>query len=184
MSGKSLSESKGAVTIAYLAPALTALESTFVYDELLALERRGFQVVPVSVHRPVKPLTGHDELLARTRYLYDGGALRTLLQSLPSLWRMAGRQRRALRWLCEDLRATGVSRSQRWKLLFQYVVAAHLANLLLERGCCHLHVHFAHVPAQIAMYASAMSEVPFTVMAHANDIFERGMLLPQRQHAP
>jgi glycosyltransferase involved in cell wall biosynthesis len=41
-------------------------------------------------------------------------------------------------------------------------------------------VHFAHVPTQIAMYASAMSGVPFTIMAHANDIFERGLLLQQK----
>jgi glycosyltransferase involved in cell wall biosynthesis len=41
-------------------------------------------------------------------------------------------------------------------------------------------VHFADVPAQIAMYASAMSGVPFTIMAHANDIFERGLLLRQK----
>ena len=33
---------------------------------------------------------------------------------------------------------------------------------------------------QNAMYASAMSGVPFTIMAHANDIFERGLLLQKK----
>jgi glycosyltransferase involved in cell wall biosynthesis len=41
-------------------------------------------------------------------------------------------------------------------------------------------VHFAHVPAQIAMYASAFASLPFTIMAHANDIFERGLLLQRK----
>ena len=30
------------------------------------------------------------------------------------------------------------------------------------------------------MYASAFSGVPFTVTAHANDIFERGLLMPRK----
>jgi len=166
--------------IAYLAPALTALESTFVYDELLALERRAFRVVPVSVHRPQKLLAGHDELLARTHYLYDGGALCTLFSSLLALSRLAGAQVPSLRWLLSDMRATGICSMRSWKLVYQYAVAAKLAAILIKHKCRHLHVHFAHVPAQIAMYASAMSGVPFTIMAHANDIFERGALLPQK----
>ena len=34
--------------------------------------------------------------------------------------------------------------------------------------------------AQLAMYASAFAGIPFTIMAHANDIFERGLLLPRK----
>lgn len=35
--------------IAFLAPELPALSATFVYEEILCLERRGLTVVPVSV---------------------------------------------------------------------------------------------------------------------------------------
>jgi glycosyltransferase involved in cell wall biosynthesis len=65
-------------------------------------------------------------------------------------------------------------------LVFQFFAAVKVARLLKRHGCAHLHVHFAHVPAQIAMYASALSGIPFTVMAHANDIFESDLLLPQK----
>lgn len=167
-------------TIAYLAPALTALESTFVYDELLALERRGIRVVPVSVHRPAKLLVGHDELVARTHVLYDGGLLRTFAQSLAACVANGRRQGKGLRWLAADLLELGAYRPQAWKLIYQYLAAAKLADILIRNNCRHLHVHFAHVPAQIAMYACAMADVPFTVMAHANDIFERGALLRQK----
>ncbi len=167
-------------TIAYLAPALTALESTFVYDELLALERQGVRVVPVSVHRPTKFLVGHDDLLVRTHYLYDRGHLRTFVRSLASCvrpWRGHGR---SLRWLIADVREIGVFRPQGWKLIYQYFVAGELARILVENDCRHLHIHFAHVPTQIGMYAAAMAGIPFTVMAHANDIFERGLLLARK----
>ena len=165
-------------TIAYLAPALTALESTFVYDELLGLEARGIRIVPVSVHRPQCYLVGHDELLARTHYLYDSGFFATLARALVSL---AGRRNNlaaAFRWLRADLREAGPR--QGGKLAFQFLVAARLADILLEHGCRHLHIHFAHVPTQIGMYAAAMAGIPFTVMAHANDIFERGLLLARK----
>ncbi len=39
-------------TAAYLAPEIPALSATFVYQELLEVERRGCRVVPFSVHRP------------------------------------------------------------------------------------------------------------------------------------
>ena len=167
-------------TIAYLAPALTALESTFVYDELLGLEARGFRVVPVSVHRPEKLLVGHDDLLARTHYLYDGGFARTLVRALAALPGRRKQHGRALRWLLGDMRDIGPWRHQAWKLAFQYLAAARLANVLIENDCCHLHIHFAHVPTQIGMYAAALAGIPFTVMAHANDIFERGLLLVRK----
>lgn len=167
-------------TIAYLAPALTALESTFVYDELLAMECRNTRVVPVSVHRPVNLLVGHDELLGRTYYLYDGGFGRSFMQSVSACVRMWRGHARGLRWLLADIVEVGPHRLQSWKLIYQYLVAARLADILIKNNCRHLHVHFAHVPAQIGMYASAMSGVPFTIMAHANDIFERGVLLRQK----
>ena len=167
-------------TIAYLAPALTALESTFVYDELLALERDGVRVVPVSVHRPTRYLVGHDDLLVRTHYLYDRGHLRTFARSLASCLRLWRRHGRSLRWLIADIGEVGLFRAQGWKLIYQYLVAGELARILIKNDCRHLHIHFAHVPTQIAMYASAMSGVPFTIMAHANDIFERGLLLKRK----
>lgn len=165
-------------TIAYLAPALTALESTFVYDELLALEAQGLRVVPVSVHRPQRYLVDQDGLLARTRYLYDQGPFVTLANSVLAF--VLGRKQRAkaARWLLRDLREVGLS--QGMKLTYQFLVAAKLAEILIRSRCMHLHIHFAHVPTQIGMYAAAMAGIPFTVMAHANDIFERGLLLPRK----
>lgn len=165
--------------VAYLAPALTALESTFVYDELFALERRGVQVVPVSVHRPARYLKGHDDLLSKTHYLYEGGGASTVRRSLVALGgNKRLRLREAFRLLRADLWSVGFWRGR--KLAYQFLVAAQLADVLTQKGCQHLHIHFAHVPTQIGMYAAAMAGIPFTVMAHANDIFERAFLLPKK----
>lgn len=166
--------------IAYLAPEIPALSATFVYEELLGLERRGIPVLPITVRRPAQPAPDQAALAARTRVLYGGGALGLALGSVLRLPRFGRRAGRALGWLAADLAAAGLHRPAAWKLAFQFLAAVRLAGLLEEAGCRHLHVHFAHVPAQIAMYAAALSGLPFTVTAHANDIFQRGLLLPEK----
>lgn len=166
--------------IGYLAPELPALSATFVHEELLGLERRGFRVQPFTVRRPAAPAPGQEALAARTQVLYDRGAPAMVLAGLAALPRFGARLVVALGQLTSDMAAVGPWRGAAWKLAYQWLAAARLARLLRESGCTHLHVHFAHVPTQIAMYACAMAGVPFTAMAHANDIFERGLLLPQK----
>jgi glycosyltransferase involved in cell wall biosynthesis len=166
-------------TIAYLAPEIPALSATFVYEEMLGLERRGLAVVPFSVHRPLQAAAGHQELADRTVYLYDGPKLLLALAGFRRLFRLPG-WRRGLGWLLQDMRECGLVRAAAWKLVFQFLSGARLANHLVGQGCVHLHIHFAHVPTQIGMYAAAMAGIPFTVMAHANDIFERGLLLSRK----
>lgn len=166
-----------AFRIAYLAPELPALSATFVYEELLALERRGIPVVPFSVHRPVAAVPGHEPLARRTQVLYDGAVVPA---GFAAMFRFGARAFTALQWLVADIASVGVLRLSSWKLVYQWLAGARLARHLRRSGCSHLHIHFAHVPAQIGMYASAFAGVPYSVMAHANDIFERGFLLRQK----
>lgn len=166
--------------IAYLAPEIPALSATFVYEELLALERRGLPVLPVSVHRPAHPAAAQQALAERTRVLYAGRWSVRLVASLSALPRFGLRSAHAFAMLLGDMSSVGPWRPAAWKLGWQWLAGARLAQWLQEANCTHLHVHFAHVPTQIAMYASAFSGVPFTVTAHANDIFERGLLLPEK----
>lgn len=166
-------------TIAYLAPEIPALSATFVYEEMLGLERKGVVVVPFSVHRPLSIAVGHEALADRVDCLYDGPKFLLALAGLQGLFRLPG-WRKALDWLQRDMRECGLAGAAAWKLAFQFLVGARLANRLVEERCAHLHIHFAHVPTQIGMYAAAMAGIPFTVMAHANDIFERGLLLARK----
>lgn len=167
------------MVIAYLAPELPARSATFVYEEILGLERRGIRIVPVSVRRPADPAEDQAALASRTEILYAGTA-KTVLEGLRGLRPSGGRLRRALRWLVSDMRACGLHRSAAWKLAFQFLAAVRLARILRQGRCDHLHVHFAHTPAQIGMYAAALAGIPFTVTAHANDLFERGLLLRRK----
>jgi len=166
--------------VAYLSPAMPALSETFVYEELLALERRGIAVVPFSVRQPSTPVAAQQALAQRVVYLYNGNPVVLMLGGLfRAPW--FGRQAiRAVQYLVSDVRACGVLKLASWKLVYQFLAGVKLAVMLKQQGCTHLHVHFAHVPTQIAMYAATLAGVSFTVMAHANDIFDHGLLLKEK----
>jgi glycosyltransferase involved in cell wall biosynthesis len=166
--------------VAYLAPEIPALSATFVYEELLALERRGVTVLPVSVHRPAHPAHSQTALAARTHVLYEGSLVVQAATGLAAMPAFGRGTLVALSHLLTDLWAVGCWRPQAGKLVWQWLAAARLARWLRRGRCRHLHVHFAHVPAQIGMYAAAFAGLPFTVTAHANDIFERALLLRRK----
>lgn len=171
---------RGSPRVAYLAPEIPALSATFVYEELLGLVERGVDVEPFSVRKPGQPAVSQAILAQRTQVLYDGPVAVLVARGLVAAPTFGRGSVKALRWLAHDMAVTGLHRLMAWKLAYQWLIGALLARRLKRAGCTHLHVHFAHTPAQIAMYASAFSGIPFTIMAHANDIFERGLLLREK----
>jgi len=166
--------------VAYLGPEIPALSATFIYEELLGLERRGLSVHPFSVRRPGHLASDQGSLVTRTQVLYDRSAAAMVLDGLLALPRFGPRVATALGWLARDMARVGLHRAAAWKLAYQWLMGARLGRALQRAACTHLHVHFVHTPTQIAMYASAFTGIPFTVMAHANDIFERALLLPDK----
>ena len=85
----------GDSTVAYLAPEIPALSATFVYEEILCLERRGVLVVPFSVHVPGSPAKGQDALASRVTVLYGGKAWLEVLQGL-AWWPLLGNGQKLL----------------------------------------------------------------------------------------
>lgn len=167
------------VSVAYLAPEIPALSATFVYEELYALERCGFHVFPFSVHAPKTKAVGELELSERVDVIYKKDKLLFFINGLFLMFFQPGFFK-AFSWLFVDFFKISPWSLSAWKLLYQFSASARLADKLRKNNCKHLHVHFAHVPTQIGMYAAAMAGIQFTVMAHANDIFERGLLLREK----
>jgi colanic acid/amylovoran biosynthesis glycosyltransferase len=164
--------------VAYLAPEFPALSATFVTNEVMALQNRGVAVFPFSVHRPKSPAKVKTESPVTVLYETSTGKLLgnlglLLLQSPLRFMRTVG-------MVFGDVFAAGAAKIDSWKLLYQFLSAALLARCMTALKVEHLHVHFGHVPTQIAMYASAFSGIPFSFTMHANDIFERGLLLDRK----
>ena len=175
-----MNSASSAATVAYLAPEIPSLSATFVCQELLAVERHGIRVVPISVHSPVAITSDDHTLIRRVTTLYTSPHAWLALTGAVSIPTFGKRALTAFSCLVTDVLDSGILHLASWKLVFQFLVATKLARIVKRENCAHLHVHFADTPAQIAMYAAALTGVPFTITAHANDIFEHGLLLKKK----
>lgn len=168
--------------IAYLAPEIPALSATFVYNEILALQERGYQVVTLSVHAPSTAALENrvEALRVATHYLYRKGLADFIMAALSLLRETPRNFFRTIKMALRDASAVGLFSRTGLGLLYRFLVACRVSCLLREENCRHIHAHFAHIPTDIAMYAASLTGTTFSFTAHANDLFERGWLLPEK----
>ncbi|MFN3972119.1 MAG: glycosyltransferase [Gemmobacter sp.] len=144
------------------------LTETFIAQELRGLEEAGINLVIVSLRAPTegKRHPVHDEIRAPVLYLPEylyQEPLRVLRG-----FRAARRQPgfgAVLRGFWRDL-----ARDPTPNRLRRLGQAAVLVAEWPE-GAGWLHAHFIHTPASVADYAARMMGVPWTVSAHAKDIW-------------
>ena len=148
------------------------ISETFISNEILLLEKLGFPIHLFSMRRPREDFTHQsvNQIQAAVDYLPE-----TLLKPLPRLLyrngllaaQRPGVYARALKIAFQRFLRT--RKSATLKHLFQ---AGYLVQRLMpDRRIVHLHAHFAHSPASVAMFASILSGRPFSFTAHAKDIY-------------
>jgi glycosyltransferase involved in cell wall biosynthesis len=164
----SAAEHRPAGRVAFVLKGYPRLSETFIAQEIAALERRGLDILIVSlrhptdkaihpVHRQIKA-----DCLYLPEYLYQE-PLRVLRG-----WRKARRlpgylaARRA--WLADLVRDPTPNRIRRFG---QALVLA--AELPPDIG--QLHAHFLHTPASVTRYAALMTGRGWSLSAHAKDIW-------------
>ena len=169
-------------SIAYLAPEIPSVAGTFVYKEILTLQDKGIKVLPISIHK-VETIVREQrvkELAENTTYLYQHNLTTALISSLAFFLKEPKSYLITLLMVFQDVYTLGITKLSSWKLLYQFIYASIAAQAIQENGCQYLHIHFAHVPTQIGMYASSLTKLPFSFTSHANDIFENKFLLKQK----
>lgn len=167
-------------TIAYIASVLPKQSETFVYREVRALRRRGWDVVCVSLNPPTEPVADLEDIARDSVVVYDGlnwvgdALIESVLHPIASAI--------DLMHLKLDAIAPGepMGLAARLKLIPQSVAAGALARRLRGRGVRHIHCHFAHAPTTVGMYAAMQLGIPFSFTGHANDLFQRRALLKRK----
>ena len=153
--------------VAVVVKGYPRLSETFIAQEILALERRGVDIVIVSLRRPTDRFTHpiHAEIrspvLYLPEYLHDapGRVLRAwkIARTLPRYHRARSM------WLADLVRDRTANRVRRFGQAL--VFAAELGRARF------IHAHFLHTPASVARYASAMLGIPWSFSAHAKDVW-------------
>ncbi|AHG49999.1 glycosyl transferase (plasmid) [Rhizobium leguminosarum bv. trifolii CB782] len=144
------------------------LSETFIAQELLGLEKAGFDLTLISMRRPTdkKRHPVHDEIKARVVYLpeYLHEEPIRVLKGLVAGFSKPGFKALIKRFLADLPR--DISRNR-----FRRLGQALVLGREWPDGGEWLHAHFIHTPASVAEYASILTGTPWTCSAHAKDIW-------------
>jgi glycosyltransferase involved in cell wall biosynthesis len=154
--------------VAFVLKGYPRLSETFIAQEIAALERRGLQILIVSLRRPTDARRHpvHDEIRAALLYLPEYLYQEPLRVIRSWLLLRKNRNYREARntWLRDLARDPTPNRIRRFG---QALVLASELPADVKR----LHAHFLHTPASVTRYAALMRGVSWTGSAHAKDIW-------------
>jgi glycosyltransferase involved in cell wall biosynthesis len=144
------------------------LSETFIAQEIAGLEARGIRLEIWSLRRPTDKVRHpvHDRVIGRAvylpEYLKDDPA--RVLRGWRVARRLPGYAAARTKFLADLRRDPTANRLRRWGQAL--VLAAELPQSV-ER----LYAHFLHTPASVTRYAATMRGLPWSVSAHAKDIW-------------
>lgn len=154
--------------VAFILKGYPRLSETFIAQEIAALERRGLDILIVSLRRPTDARRHrlHDTIRARVLYLPEYLLLEPLrvLRAWWKIRRIANYASARRLWLRDLARDPTPNRARRFGQAL--VLAAELPE-----DVKHLHAHFLHTPASVTRYAAALLGLSWTGSAHAKDIW-------------
>ena len=157
---------KGAV--GYLTGNYPEISHTFILREVESLRSLGIIVHTFSIRQPsIATFTGKAEIDACNSTFYVLDAARKIPLLLKSHFFMLSRfPARYFRSLGIALRTSPPGGKALLWQFFYFCEAAVLAKRLQETGVTHLHNHFASSSCSVAMLASEMSGIPFSITIH------------------
>ena len=154
--------------VAFILKGYPRLSETFIAQEIAALERRGLDILIVSLRRPTDSRRHpvHDEIRAQLLYLPEYLLLEPLrvLRAWFKLRRNPVYKKARALWLSDLRRDPTPNRVRRFGQAL--VLAAEL-----PADVHRLHAHFLHTPASVTRYAATLLGLPWTGSAHAKDIW-------------
>jgi glycosyltransferase involved in cell wall biosynthesis len=149
--------------VAFLVKRFPRLSETFVLNEFLELRRQGLPLRLIAIMDPAEPHVQPEAEALRGEVTYLRGP--RVWPQLPRLIRVAARYRsgtlRALRWVAPRARVAA------WRRLAEALILVDE----LEGEPVHLHVHWAHVPAAVALLAERIAGIPWSLSTHAKDLY-------------
>ena len=150
--------------LGYLYSRYPVISQTFCDAEMLALERRGIELVIGSVYPPLTSL--RHEYIARLRAPIHYAPPQEILRILERDAKTARKWPRDLVEQHDGKYGPGAKAEQRARN------ALYFAEFFDRSGVDHVHVHFANRAAHTALFLKEISGIPFSVTAHGQDFMK------------
>lgn len=147
------------LAILHVMAAFPVLSETFVSNEIRALRALGHRVVPLALSAAHHACQPEDEAFRdETLHPRETGRIAALAPLLAQPARLA--------------RALDFARTQRGIRPRSLLLAgARVARAAQRHGCTHLHAHFAHSPAAIAIVAARLAGLTVSFTGHGFDVY-------------
>jgi len=148
------------------------ISETFISNEILLLEKAGFQIHIFSMRRPRETFSHSNvkNIRASVDYLPE-----TLLVPLPRFLfhnLLLARQIPTVYWHVLKSAVLRLRQTRKLATIKHFLQAGYLVHKCLpKQNVVHLHAHFAHSPTSVAHFTSQLSGLPFSFTAHAKDIY-------------
>ena len=163
-----MSNEKNGPKVAVVLKGWPRLSETFIAQEIAGLEAKGVVLELWSMRRPTDEARHpvHDRVAARVVYLpeYLEDDRRRVLDAWMKARQLPGYAAARAKFLADYRRDRTANRVRRWGQAL--VLAGELPDTI-ER----LYAHFLHTPASVTRYAATMRGLPWSVSAHAKDIW-------------
>jgi glycosyltransferase involved in cell wall biosynthesis len=162
--------------IAYLINQYPKVSHTFIRREILALERRGFEIMRVSIRGWTNDLFDHADLAERdkTHFVLRSGWFAIAAAVLVCC---VQRPARLLRALVLAIRlGWRAERSLPFHLIY-LAEACLILNWLREQDVGHLHAHFGTNSAEVAVLVHELGGPPFSFTVHGPEEFDKAQFI-------
>jgi len=161
-----------AVRVAYLINHYPAVSHSFIRREILALERRGVEVMRIALRGWDGALADPDDVRERerTRFVLQQGGLPLLAAML------ANALARPLAFVAAARLATRMAVGSDRSLVYHWIYlgeACVVARWLRAARIGHVHAHFGTNSAEVAMLAALLAPASYSFTVHGPDEFDR-----------
>jgi glycosyltransferase involved in cell wall biosynthesis len=153
--------------IAYLLKRYPRLSETFILHEILELERQGVALRIFSLLNPSESITHVDVARVRAPVCYLPSGRAAWVAYGRAHWTLIRRDPRRYAGVVAHI----LQRRRHLATVKHFLRAGWLALELERTGVTHLHAHFAHGPASVAYFVHLLIGLPYSVTAHAKDIY-------------
>jgi colanic acid/amylovoran biosynthesis glycosyltransferase len=151
--------------IGYMVPEFPGQTHIFFWREINSLENMGVELDIVSTKLPNSKIMSHtwsNQAQQRTTYLFPptkniGKIFLELLRCGPKGW---------LRCLQVISNVKNISLPTKLHFVAYIFAGAELSYIAREKGWEHLHVHSCANAANVAMFASLISQIPYSITLH------------------
>lgn len=164
--------------IVFIIGTYPRLTTTFIDREIYSLEKLGMEIKIVSVRRPDAELSENQiDLIKRIHYLLPADVAALLVSQFRFGFGHPKKYFGTLLYLISRPHPTFKSRIKTFLHFGEGVYAAHrLSGVQFD----HIHAHFMDRVATIAMVVSRLLDVPYSLTAHAGDIYVDPLLLVEK----